>query len=81
MKFLQNTDGRILRRIFRANMALGLTVTVVASYLMITGQYESLQARQAAETVLGYLAIGGLLYIVIFWYICTFSKPFFPARK
>jgi presenilin-like A22 family membrane protease len=80
MKLLHNADGRVVRRIFRANMVLGLVITLVAVYLLITGQYDNLQARLAAESLLGNVAIGGLLYLVAFWYICLFSKSLLPAR-
>ena len=80
MRLLQNADGRVVRRIFRANMLLGLAVSVIALYFMITGQYDNLQARLATEALLGNIAIGGLLYLVAFWYICLFSKSLLPAH-
>ncbi|MCK4950466.1 MAG: hypothetical protein KAS48_01515 [Gammaproteobacteria bacterium] len=63
------------RRFFSANMIFGLLITAISVYLIITGQYENLAARQASETVLNMMAIGGLLYVVTFWYLAIFTKP------
>ncbi len=66
----------LARRFFRANIILGGIVIAYALYSMITGQYENLQAREAADALLGKLAIGGVLYAALSWYACVFSRPF-----
>lgn len=76
MNFMTGGKACTLRRFIQANMALGLVVLVAAVYMIITGNYESYHARQAAETVLNRTAIGALLYLVGFWFAAIFSKPF-----
>jgi hypothetical protein len=76
-----HTRAQRLRRFFRANMLLGAVVFAVAVYLIVTGQYENLAARQATEAVLDRFAIGGLLYIVAFWYLEMFSIPMLFADR
>lgn len=66
-----------LQRILRLNMLLGLAVTLIATYLIITGSYDSIQARQSEETLLSWVAIIGLLYTFGFWIACVFRKQFF----
>jgi len=65
------------KRIFRLNMLVGLSITTIAIYMIITGSYDSIQARQSNEMILGWVAIAGLLYSVSFWFACMFRKQFF----
>ncbi len=67
------------RRFFGVNMVFGLLISCLSIFLIITGQYENLAARQASETILNVFAIGGLLYIVTFWYLAIFTKPLTEA--
>lgn len=64
-----------LRLLFRGNMLLGFTVFVVAIAFTVLGSYENYAAREHAETLLSRFAIGGLLYVVAFWYADLFVKP------
>lgn len=68
---------KILRKIFRINMLIGLSVAIIATYFIITGTYENIQAREVAETTLGWIGIGGVLYLVGFWYMCVFKHHIF----
>lgn len=63
------------RILFRANMALGLLISVAAVYFIITGQYANLETRKTMETLLNIAFFGGILYIVLFWYACAFTRP------
>lgn len=72
---------RLFRHFLQANMLFGLIVLIVAIYSTITGQYDSLVLRQQAETTLNLLAIGSLIYIVIFWTLGIFSKPYLPVKN
>lgn len=65
------------QRVFRINMLIGFLITAVAIFFIITGQYESIQSRQASETLLGWVAISGLLYSVGFWFTCMFRQQLF----
>ncbi|MDH5484399.1 MAG: hypothetical protein OEY43_04105 [Gammaproteobacteria bacterium] len=61
-----------LHKLSNLNMLLGLLVFAVAVYLIVTGSYDSLQARKQTEALLNVLSIGGLIYTAAFWYIKTF---------
>jgi len=67
----------MLRKIFRANMVIGLIVAIIATYFIITGTYENIQARETAEMTLSWVGIGGMLYLVGFWYMCVFKNHIF----
>ncbi|HID48252.1 MAG TPA: hypothetical protein EYP40_01335 [Chromatiales bacterium] len=65
----------------RANIVLGLIIVAVSMYLMVTGEYATIQARQEADAMLTRYGVGGLIYTVVFWYLCLFGKPFLqPSR-
>ena len=65
------------QRVFRLNMLIGFLITAVASFLIITGTYDSIQTRQASEALLGWVAIAGILYSVSFWFACLFRQQLF----
>lgn len=71
----------MLRRVFRANMLIGLSIVLIAIYFIITGSYENIRAREATETTLSWLGIGGLLYLVSFGYMCAFKNHIFFKQK
>ncbi|MDH5649380.1 MAG: hypothetical protein OEY67_06955 [Gammaproteobacteria bacterium] len=70
----------LFRLILKGNILLGLLLFVAAVYLTLTGQYENLAMRQQTESLLNVLAIGSLLYVVAFWYLAVFTKPFFACK-
>lgn len=65
------------QRVFRINMLIGVLIAAIAIFLIITGQYESIQTRQTSEAILGWVAISGLLYSVGFWFACLFRQQLF----
>jgi len=65
------------KRIFRINMLIGLTITMIATYMIITGSYSDIETRSSTEAILGWTAIAGVLYTVSFWFACMFRKQFF----
>ena len=69
------------KRIFRINMLIGLTITIIATYLIITGSYEGIEARRSTEAILGWTAIAGVIYTVGFWFACMFRKQFFQRSS
>lgn len=75
------TKGHYLTSVFRLNMLAGLIVVVVSIYMLITNHYDNIQHRIATESVLNRVSLGGFLYLVVFWYICYFSKPFLNKPK
>jgi len=67
------------KRIFRINMLIGLSITMIATYMIITGSYEGIEARRSTEAILGWTAIAGVIYTVSFWFACMFRKQFFQG--
>jgi len=65
------------QRIFRLNMLIGFALACFSIFMIITGTYENIQARQAAESLFGWLAIIGMLYSVGFWFACLFRQQIF----
>ena len=66
-------------KIFRANMLIGLSIAIFATYFIVTGTYENIGAREAAETTLGWVGVGGVLYLVGFFYMCLLKRHIFQA--
>lgn len=81
MRFDFSSKSLFTRRFLRANIAIGLAVTVVALYMIFTGDYPTHQARKASETVLNRFAIGGLIYMAVVWSTCQFGKPFMKGNS
>ncbi len=75
--FLSDSKLDKLQKVLRANMLLGLVVTIVTTYMVITGTYENIQQRESQETMLSVIALGGLFYTFMFWIACVFRKQFF----
>ena len=73
----QDNALRSHQRVFRINMLIGFIVTAIATYFIITGQYDGIQARQSTESLLSWVAITGMLYTVGFWFACLFRQQFF----
>ena len=68
------------RTLFRTNMVVGVLISMIAVYFIITGQYANLETRNTVETLLNVAFIGGILYTVAFWYICVLSRPHLEKR-
>lgn len=80
MPFNLTNKDLFSRRFLRANIAIGLTITLVALYMIFTGDYANDQARKASEAVLNRFAIGGLIYMALVWSACQFGKPFMKRK-
>ena len=76
-----NSKLNRLSKIFRINILIGFIVALLATYFIVTGTYENIQAREAAETTLGWVGVGGILYLVGFWYMCMFKRHIFFKDK
>ncbi|HEX5635510.1 MAG TPA: hypothetical protein VFY78_00355 [Gammaproteobacteria bacterium] len=70
-----------LKRIFRINMLIGFLVAAVSVYMILTGHYDNLQQRLGAEALMNKVAVGGLLYVAGFWYMCVFRKQIFSKSE
>ena len=66
-----------LKKVFRINMLIGLLVVAVSVFFILNGHYDNLQQRLSAEAWMNGLAVGGILYMVSFWYMCVFRKYLF----
>ena len=66
-----------LKRIFRINMLIGFLVVAASVYFIVTGHYDNLAQRLTAEATMNKIAVGGLLYVAGFWYMCVFRKQLF----
>jgi len=64
-------------KLLGANIALGILVSIVAVYFIISGEYANLEMRKSAETLLNTTAIGGLIYSVAAWYLDLLIHPQF----
>jgi len=81
MKQLPVDKALRVRRLLRLNILLAFVVFAVSVYLILTGEYSTLQERKAAEPVYNLMAIGSLVYMAVVWISCMMSKPFwFPAK-
>jgi len=64
------------------NILFAFLIFAVSVYLILTGEYSSLQERKTAEPVYNFMAIGSLVYMAVVWISCMMSKPFwFPAKS
>ena len=62
-------------------MLIGVVVAAIATYFIVTGSYGNIQAREIAETTMGWIAVAALLYVAAFWYMCVFRTQFFLKSK
>ena len=82
MKQLPVDKALRVRRLLRMNIMFAFLVFALSVYLILTGEYGSLQERKAAEPVYNLMAIGSLVYMAVVWISCMMSKPFwFPAKS
>jgi hypothetical protein len=70
-----------VRRLLRLNILFAFLVFALSVYLILTGEYNSLQERKAAEPLYNLMAIGSLVYMAVVWISCVMSKPFWFSAK
>jgi len=82
MKQLPVDKALRVRRLLRMNILFAFLVFALSVYLILTGEYSSLQERKATEPVYNAMAISSLVYMSIVWISCMMSKPFwFPTKS
>ena len=59
----------------RANIVIGLVLSVIGIIAIMFGSYDNLAARQTSESLLNALAVGGLVYAAVFWMIKSLGLP------
>ena len=82
MKILNENKALRRRRFLRLNILAALIVLAISLFMIITGEYATLQERQSADSIYNILAIGSILYMAVVWMSCVMTKPFwFPKGK
>lgn len=81
MKILNENKALQIRRILRLNILTAFIVLIVSIYMIITGEYASLQERQSADSFYNILVVGSILYMALVWISCVMSKPFWFPKK
>ena len=81
MKILSKNSALRRRRFLRLNILGALIVLIVSVFMIITGDYSSLQERQSADAIYNILAIGSIIYMVVIWISCVMTKPFWFPKK
>lgn len=81
MKILTENKALRRRRFLRLNILVALLVFIVSAYMVVSGDYSSLQERQSADQVYNILMIGSIVYMAAVWVSCVMTKPFwFPGK-
>ena len=81
MKVLNENKALRRRRFLRFNILAAFIVLSISIYMIITGEYSTLQERKSADAIYNILAIGSILYMVVVWVSCVMTKPFwFPGK-
>jgi len=79
MEILNKNKALFRRRVLRLNILAALIVLGVSVFMIITGEYSTLQERKEADSIYNILAIGSLIYMAVVWISCVMTKPFwFP---
>ena len=81
MKILNENKALRRRSFLRFNILAAFVVLSVSIYMIITGEYATLQERKSADSVYNILAIGSILYMVAVWISCVMTKPFWFPKK
>jgi len=76
MKKLDHHEALQRRAFLRFNIVLAFLVFIGAVYMVVTGEYATLQERKEFEAIYNYVAIGSLVYMSVVWIGCVMSKPF-----
>ena len=81
MKILNKNKALLRRRVLRLNILAALIVLAVSVFMIITGEYTTLEERKAADSTYNILAIGSLIYMAVVWISCVMTKPFWFPKK
>ncbi len=60
---------------FLANITIGLVISAVALYMVITGEYSNLAERKDMEGMLNTITLLGMFYALGSWYGYVFFSP------
>jgi len=76
MKMLSSEKAAKRTRLLRLNILAGFISVIVFSVFMISGEYATLAERKEADHFYNMMIIVSVLYMVVVWFSCVFSKPF-----
>ena len=81
MKILNKNKALRRQRFLRFNILAAFALLSVSIYMIVSGEYSTLQERQSADSIYNFLAIVSILYMVAVWISCVMTKPFwFPDK-
>jgi hypothetical protein len=75
MKTSAGKTARCHRKVFLLNILLGIAVTAIALYMVITGEYSNLAERKDVEGTLNMVSLFGFIYATGAWYGYIFFTP------
>lgn len=81
MKLLNENKALRRRSFLRMNILVALLVLIASAYMVITGEYSTLQERKSADSMYNILMIGSVLYMAAVWVSCVMTKPFWFPNK
>lgn len=70
-----SNNAKCRKKVYLVNMLLGAAVTVIALYMVITGEYSNLAERKNMESTLNMISLFGFLYSTAAWYGYIFFTP------
>ena len=81
MKILNENKALRRRRFLRFNILAALIVLIFSIYMIITGDFSTLQERKSADAIYNTLIIGSIIYMAAVWISCVMTKPFWFPKK
>jgi hypothetical protein len=63
------------RKVFLFNILVGIMVTAIALYMVVTGEYSNLAERKEMESTLNMVSLFGFIYATGAWYGYVFFAP------
>jgi hypothetical protein len=81
MKILSENKALRRRRFLRLNILAALFIFIISAYMVVTGDYASLQERRSADQLYNTLMIGSIIYMAAVWVSCVMTKPFWFPNK
>ncbi len=81
MKILNENKALQRRRFLRFNILAALIILIASVYMIVTGDYATLQERKSADAIYNILIIGSIIYMAAVWISCVMTKPFWFPKK
>jgi len=81
MKILKKDRALSRRRFLRFNILAALIILIVALYLMIKGDYATIEESKSDDAIYNTLRVRSSLYKTFIWISCVMTKPFWFPKK